>query len=182
MDMMDTAPAAKPAIIKPPVKVEVIQPPVNLRDKVTITTDGVDLDVLEKAEQVIANLTDSYLDWVEDDLRRVQELMEQIEATPIDAVKPLLRDLFTVVHDIKGQGGSFKFDLMTVIGKYLCRFIEAIEADPQPAHWPVMRVHVDALRLVLNDRLSGDGGAQGDRMLRGLAATINKTIGQIDLS
>jgi hypothetical protein len=182
MSSQDEASAATAVVIPPPVKVEVIHPPTNLRDKVSITADGVDLDVLEKAEQVIASLSTSYLEWVEEDLRKVQKLVEQIEAAAPEAVPPLLSDLYTVAHDIKGQGGSFNYHLMTAIGKYLCRFIEAIQTAPQASHWPVLRVHVDALRLIIAEKMEGDGGAEGDRMLRGLRAAITKTVGQIDLS
>lgn len=179
---MDNQEPVAAAIIKPPTKVEVIHPPTTLRDKVTISADGVNPELLEKAEQVIANLAPSYLDWVEEDLRRAQALLEQIEKCTGDDAKPLLTDLFTIVHDIKGQGGSFNYALMTAVGKYLCRFIEAIQNTPQPSHWPVLRVHVDTLRLIIGDRMEGDGGIAGDRILRGLAATITKTIGKIDLN
>lgn len=179
---MDNQQAVAATIIKPPKKVEIIHPPTSLRDKVTISADGVNPELLEKAEQVIAALAPSYLDWVEDDLRRAQALLEQIEGCSGDDAKPLLADLFTIIHDIKGQGGSFNYALMTAVGKYLCRFIEAIQNAPQPNHWPVLRVHVDTLRLIISERMEGAGGATGDRILRGLAATITKTIGQIDLN
>lgn len=181
MDTQD--PVASPAtIITPPVKAEVITPPTNLRDKVSISANGVNPEMLEKAEQVIASLSPSYLTWVEDDLRRAQAVLEKIETCSGDDAKPLLAELFTIVHDIKGQGGSFNYVLMTVVGKYLCRFIEAVQDAPRPSHWPVLRVHVDSLRLIISERMEGDGGATGDRMLRGLAAAITKTIGQIDLN
>ena len=53
-------------------KMEIINPPNTLKDKVREGGPGaVDLATLERAEKAIADMSDSYLEWVEEDLKRM---------------------------------------------------------------------------------------------------------------
>ncbi|MBC8241931.1 MAG: phosphorelay protein, partial [Alphaproteobacteria bacterium] len=48
-------------------KPQIITPPDTLKLKVAVGgSNAVDANALERAEQVIANMADSYLDWVEE--------------------------------------------------------------------------------------------------------------------
>lgn len=151
---------------------EVIQPPDTLKSKVSYSATGVDLAMLEKAEQIIAGLQGSYLEWVEEDLAKLQSFYDQLQARPGESAA-LLKEIFRVAHDVKGQGGSFGYDLMTVVGNHLCRFVEGL-TEVGDAEREVIRLHLDALRLIINERLEGTGGAAGDKMVSGLQAVIAK--------
>ncbi len=152
---------------------EIVEPPDTVQSKVTYSATGVDLSVLEKAEQIIAGLQDSYLEWVQEDLNKLQVIYDQLQAQP-DRSAALLKDLFRVAHDIKGQGGSFGYDLMTVVGNHLCRFIEGLTGDVGEAEMDVIKLHLDSLRLIIGRRLEGAGGAAGDKIVSGLQAVIAK--------
>ncbi|KJS34831.1 MAG: hypothetical protein VR70_16860 [Rhodospirillaceae bacterium BRH_c57] len=155
-------------------KPQFIQPPNHVKDKVSVTSNGIDFDTLEKAEQLIAGMQDSYLEWVDEDLRKLQALEAQL-----DGAGPRLqvfKDIYSISHDVKGQGGSFDYPLMTVIGNHLCRYIERLgDVEPSDKNVGVVKVHISALRLVIAQRMSGDGGKMGDNLIRGLEAAINKT-------
>ncbi len=154
-------------------KPEFIQPPNTLKDKVSITSNGVDLEALEQAELLIAGMQDSYLEWVEDDLKKITELYQQAVAE-VDNRTKLFGDIFSVSHDVKGQGGSFNYPLMTMIGNLLCRFLERREGEPKESHMAIIKVHIDAMRLVISRRMEGDGGRTGDNLIRGLNAAVEK--------
>ncbi|SIS86117.1 phosphorelay protein [Insolitispirillum peregrinum] len=157
-------------------KPEFIQPPSTLKDKVAITNDGVDLDALEQAELLIAGMQGSYLEWVEEDLKKIYALYAQAQQET-GSRKPVFKDIFSVAHDVKGQGGSFNYPLMTIIGNLLCRFLERLEAEdtePKDSHMAVVKVHIDAMRLVISQRMEGEGGRAGDNLVRGLNAALSK--------
>lgn len=154
-------------------KPEFIQPPTTLKDKVTVSANGVDLKALEQAEQLIAGMQDSYLEWVEDDLKKISGFYQQA-VSEVDNRAQLFDDIFSVSHDIKGQGGSFNYPLMTMIGNLLCRFLERREGDPKESHMAIIKVHIDAMRLVIAQRMEGDGGRAGDNLIRGLNAAVAK--------
>lgn len=155
-------------------KPQFIQPPDTLRNKVSVNDGGVDLETLEQAEALIAGMQDSYLEWVEEDLRKLKEMEARFEQPGVDR-KQVFEDIFGIAHDVKGQGGSFDYPLMTMIGNHLCRYIEKLEGEPNSKNVEVVKVHISALRLVIAQRMSGDGGKMGDNLMRGLEAAIAKT-------
>ena len=151
---------------------EVINPPNRLSAKVGIGGPGaVTPETLEKAEKVIVGMTGNYLEWVERDLVDLDEAYAALKADPGDRAN--LDRIFRLSHDIKGQGGSFGYLLMTAIGNELCRFIEACE-EVGPGQVDVVRLHIDAMKVVIGERLREDGGDRGEALLIGLQQVIDK--------
>lgn len=151
---------------------EIITPPNTLKNKVSFSPNGVDLDMLEKAEQIIASLQGNYLEWVVEDLNKLQAHYDRAMADPGNRAQAVA-DIFHVAHDVKGQGGSFGYHLMTAIGNQLCRFVENLP-EAGPAELDVIKLHIDAMRLIIAERLEGTGGTAGERMVAGLQAVIAK--------
>lgn len=154
-----------------------INPPNKLGSKVTIGGPGaVDEATLARAEQVITDMADSYLDWVKEDLIKLQSAFDALKTGGADSAAGL-DAIFQVAHDIKGQGGSFDYNLMTIIANQLCRFIEGLEGKSGPAEVEVIELHVNALQVVIAQALKGDGGAVGEQLLSGLEQVIAKRAG-----
>ena len=153
-------------------KVQFIRPPNTLRAKVIEGGPGaINPDVLEKAEQVIAGMADSYIEWAAEDAARLSAALAALGGADGDVEK--LRPIFQVAHDMKGQGGSFGYQLITVIGDKLCRFIETLERVGT-VEVDVIRLHVDSIQLVIAKRMKGDGGADGTTLLKGLELVVAK--------
>ena len=156
-------------------KLEIINPPNALKKKVgTGGAGAVDLEALERAEKVIAGMTGSYLEWVVEDLKKIDAAYAKLAAATGDR-KEEMNGVFQVSHDIKGQGGSFGYDLMTAIGNELCRLIE--KADKIGAgEVEATKLHIDAMKLVIGEDLKGNGGKQGEQMLSGLQKVCDKLL------
>jgi len=91
-------------------KLEIINPPNALKQKVGTGGPGaVDLEALERAEQVIAGMTDSYLEWVVEDLKKIEAAYNALASASGDG-REEMQAVFQVAHDIKGQGGSFGYE------------------------------------------------------------------------
>ncbi len=152
---------------------QIIRPPQTLQGKVDKGGPGaVDLDALAKAEEVIANLADDYLDWVREDFVRLEAAYDVlVSGNGDDAAN--LEALFQIAHDMKGQGGSFGYDLMTAIGDHMCRLLEKVDKDG-PLEIQMVRLHIDAMRVVITKELKGDGGAEGRQLMMGLALVGDK--------
>lgn len=154
-------------------KPEIIQVPNPLKNKVTYGPGGVDPAALERAEAVIADLKGDYLTWVQEDLQKLQAAYDKAAAASEGDRTKAMQDVFGVAHDIKGQGGSFGYQLVTVIGNQLCRFIEKRE-QYGIQEVEAVRLHIDAMRLVINKRMEGDGGRVGANLVAGLSAVLDK--------
>ncbi len=142
----------------------------NLKSKVKV--DGpkaVDQKVLARAEAVITDLASEYLEWVEGDLSKIQKAHANLMAAPTG--KEPLEIIYQISHGIKGQGGSFGYQLMTVLGDKLCLYIEKLE-DVGTQEVDIIRLHIDTMRLVIRKRIEGDGGKIGAELLNGLGSII----------
>lgn len=158
-------------------KPQIITPPNTLKAKVSVGgPNAVDLDALERAEQVIANMADSYLDWVEEDLKKISTAFDRLVEGSDDREKDLER-VFAVAHDMKGQGGSFGFELITAIGNNLCRLIDRFDDSVTPqVQNEAIRIHIEAMKLVISSRMKGDGGDQGTAILEGVQQMVLKLV------
>lgn len=147
-----------------------IQPPDTLNSKVRKVSGINAEDLLAAAEEEVGKLAASYTEWVEQDLRRLSEILVEAKRDSASR-KKLLEDLFLVAHDMKGQGGSFGYDLVTQIGNSLCRFLEKADVSEEAAFekaYRVMEAHVDALGVVIKQHVRGDGGDVGRQLVAGL--------------
>jgi len=155
---------------------EFIQPPHDLVLKAPLTPGGVDVEAIAKAEAMIANLQDDYLVWADEDTTKLEQACDVLTHDPLDP-EAAKAEVFHVAHDMKGQGGSFGYDLITVVGDQLCRFVEGLEGAPSRTEADVLRVHVETIRLILSKRMTGDGGQEGALLLDGLQQTVRKVTG-----
>ncbi len=154
-------------------KLEVINPPNVLKEKVGNGNMGaIDLEAIEKAEEVIASQADSYLDSVAEDLRKIDEAFKKLEAATGDRKEELM-GVFRESLNLKGQGGSFGYDLMTAIGNELCRLIEKLD-KAGPKEVEAIKLHIHSMKLVIGEDMKGDGGAAGEKMLAGLQQVCDK--------
>lgn len=155
-------------------ELEIINPPNSLKTKVKTGGPGaVNLDALERAEKVIANLSDSYLDWVQEDLKKISSAFDELKANG-GQDKKLLDNIFRISHDMKGQGGSFGYNLMTSVGNELCRMIEKMPATLTPSHVEAVGVYINSMKLIIAQRMKGDAGKTGEAMLSGLQKVSDK--------
>ena len=63
--------------------------------------------------------------------------------------------------------------MITLVGAQLCNFIES-RSFFEEQDMEVIRLHVDAMRMVVANKLEGDGGRPGQALLKGLQAVIAK--------
>lgn len=165
------------ASVKTVAVAEIYEQPNPLRAKVTYGPDGIDEKVLARAEAAIASLGEEFLGWIEQDVKAAQHKFDAISDLPEDERDHAMQELFTILHDMKGQGGSFGFPLVTSIANNLCRFMETRTSFGQ-AEMEAILLHISALRLVVAERLSGDGGTKGEKLLKGLELVLQKFAGK----
>ena len=81
--------------------------------------------------------------------RAVQEPERRIE---------MIRLIARIAHDIKGQGGSFGYPLMSQIAASLCDFCRRTP-NASATQLELVAVHADAMRSVMDGDRSDDGSA-----------------------
>jgi len=129
---------------------------------------------LANAQAAVADLADQYIGWVNEDLVRLETATAA--ATDGGLANPdRLRAIYDVAHDIKGQGSTFGYQLVTEIGALLCRYVHAAiekgRADPD-----VIAAHIAALHTVVDNRVQGDAGELGREILDALRGAALKSL------
>lgn len=153
---------------------EFIAPPTTLKDKVGDTPLSTeDLKAIERAQAVIAKLAERYVEVADADLSKLQAAAAAFQSDPANRARHLER-LFQIGHDMKGQGGSFGYPLITTIANQLCRFIERLGDDIGNNEAAVVMLHVDALKVVISSKMKDADASEAKALLKGLEMVITK--------
>ena len=78
--------------------------------------------------------------------------------------------------ELRGQGGTFGYPLISTFGKMLYdSTLEGCREDDNAVK--IVQAHVDSMRAVIREKISGDGGEIG----RELLASLKKAITALDV-
>lgn len=156
---------------------QIIHAPHNLK-KAKIGTGPAKLDpkVIERAERAMKSMEKDYAAWAQEDLTMLESAFKQFRAGSSDAAG-CLRTMFRVALDMKGQGASFGYQLITQIADLLASFLEAREALG-PFDCEVVAAHIAAMRAVFAQDVRGDGGMTGGALVDSLNKLIAKATAQ----
>ena len=156
-----------------------IQPPDFLKKKI-VKGQGMDAAVLEqRASDALAALQEEYVGQARDDLKQIEALLDQARDASAEERAALMATIHRVAHDLRGQAGTFGYDLVTIIGTSLCNYIDDAD-EVQAAQFKAVEIHVDAMKAVIAGQIQGDGGATGKALLSGMQAMVAKTLHKKD--
>lgn len=134
-----------------------------------LQNDGV--KIADKAEELsrqaadaISGLTEQYLVQSKEDLVIMKKLLVRARTAPDAKRFNLIRDkYFLKVHDMKGQGSTFGYPLLTEVGAYACDYLrhktEITDADLDLLD----KLTLDVERILKED-LTGMGGMAGSEI------------------
>jgi hypothetical protein len=171
-DSAKPAPADKS--VKPSGEAEFVTPPNYLKMKVG--TGGIDKEALKEAEIAVQVLGHKmYAKWADTDLDRMKETFERLKTTNLDDPAGI-RTMLRICWDMKGLGGTFGYPLVTTITHYLSNYLEhCLEHSEARVVPTIVTAHIDALNVVLTQKISGDGGVIGRELVIGLEKVVLKT-------
>jgi hypothetical protein len=128
--------------------------------------------VLARAQAAVADLAKTYAPNTLADLDRSATFLKRAREAP-EQRGAAVKDLYNIAHNIKGQGSSFGYPLVTRIGQSLCTLVRQ-EREFSDADLAVMQAHLDALRLILTKDIKGEGGAVGAKLAERLENMVGK--------
>lgn len=142
---------------------EVILPPNKLKKAVQKVKPGtkIDFDPVASAEAALAELSEDFTQWMEQEGKRLAIARDDVTAAGINSAN---RDiLFRAAHDIKGQAATFGYPLVAPVADSLCRLIEH---TPDMTQIPMSLIdqHVDAIRAIIHKNTRGDSNINAARL------------------
>jgi hypothetical protein len=157
-------------------KVQIIQPSGDLRKRAVNFKTGFGVVLSAGETQKLQNVVEKSSEkFVRDIGATLRKLREDLAALPEGELLTLemLQRVGKDAVDIKGLGGTFKFPLLTQIAKSLHDYVLQIKT---PSAWNAVIVghHIDALYVVLAQRITGFGGQIESELLAALRAASAK--------
>ncbi len=148
-----------------------VQPPHQISERVSGGGDISD-KMLSRAAAAVKRLSNQFTSLALDEINALSDLHQEAVANPEERTE-IVRKIFMVVHDLRGQGATFDYPLLTRIGSSLCTFTETLDTFGDK-EMQVIRVHIDALKAVMTHKVSGDGGPVGREIAQGLEIAVQK--------
>ena len=110
---------------------------------------AIDSEAVARAESIVASMSEEYLEWLRGDLDEPDKTLSEARGS-VRAVDQLRRK----AHDIRGQGGSFGFPLISQVADALHKVI--VSQDDILSE-TLARGLFEAFRLVVERQARGDG-------------------------
>jgi len=130
---------------------ELVIAPGSLRDKVKVTGSGpVDTGPIERAERALEQLSVAFDSWLKEEVGALTKARDAVREQGMS--EETRKELHRAAHDLKGQGETYGYPLITSVCSTLCKLLEsALKPDLIPLD--IIDHHVDAVRNMMNMKI-----------------------------
>ena len=151
--------------------------PNSLKDKVgggLIGPAEIPEDLLHEAEEQMERGADDFSVWALEYVKELSELCKSALADESGTGRgKIFADINLLALELRGQGGTFGYPLITTFGKSLYD-ATANGCNEDDVAVEIVKSHVDAMGAVLREKVEGDGGEIGRALLASLQMAIEK--------
>lgn len=132
-------------------------------------------EVLARAQAAVEDLAKGYTSWAKADVERARKALEAALGDEPQRAQHV-EELFRVAHDLKGQGASFGYPLMTRLADSLCKLTRDRKRSYETRHLDLAKSHLDAMQLVLTKEIKGEGGQIGADLAAKLKSRVEEAL------
>ncbi|WP_421779687.1 hypothetical protein [Kiloniella litopenaei] len=156
------------------MEVKLHMPTNNLKPKVP-SEGGPELeDIVEKAENALSEMEGDYEVLVADEIANINEFLLQAKSNHDECADRII-EIHRISHNIKGQAATFSYPLLSLAAKSLCHFIQE-NAEKAGERLDLIEAHVNTMRIILTQKLKGDGGQEGQGLITALEQAVGKIL------
>jgi len=149
-----------------------------LKSRVKVTGSGdVNTDVIKKAEDNLKRLSTQFDIWLEDEIIRLKHTRDDVKKNGL--VPPYDEKLYNVCHDLKGQGETFGYPMVSTICGNLCKLIDAA---PERAKLPIEIIdnHIDAVSNIGKNKIKVATDAKSLNVVNRLQEVVQEFVDYVD--
>jgi len=139
---------------------QVLNPPNLLKSKVG--TGGFEMGAVERAEKVVESLRGEFEEIAKGEVVKLVAAATALLAAPSDIKKR--QEVYMIAHELRGQGGSYGYPLVTRFGDQLCRYLDSTDSLDAKS-LIIVKAAADAIAVVINAKVAGDGGDTGRQLV-----------------
>jgi chemotaxis protein histidine kinase CheA len=152
-------------------KTSIIRPRRHISQKVPKSGGPTPDKAILRALNAAEDLMGSYQGWAVDDLADLWHKFQAIEHREVRQSE--ISEMFDITHEIRGQGGTFGFDLISHISDSLCKFMDG-RKTLESVEFDVIKVHILAMKAVFKQNLKGRQPELAGQLSELLLALRNK--------
>lgn len=145
---------------------EEIEPVNNLGAKFGLDGEAsIPKDLIARAEAAVRALSQQYPALVQSEIERARVAAATLAAAKSpESARQAAGKVFELAHDLKGQGGSYGYPLVSSIAASLCELSQKAKTfDAQLSE--AVNVHINAIALVIKKMIKNPEDAEGKRLV-----------------
>lgn len=163
-------------------KIQIFQPSSSLAKKVTLVDDETTKNAIKQAENFMETQKINYPAWLDDDLKNLKNTFKKINPNSNNQQKNLLNDIFKISLEIKGQGGTYGYPLISYVADNICTLLDSVSKISKE-DIEIIRIHIDLLSIIAKNRIKDIPNNQKTKqILNGLDKIIKNRIKSLNLS
>ncbi len=140
-----------------------IKPPNVLKKKVG--TGGIDESLLERGQEAINTTEFDFAPYAMQFLKQLSEFARDAKSN--DNFKAAKEKMIGPVMQLKANGGMFRYQLVSDVADIALQFLEAVD-EANTDTFDVIRAHENTIKIIINNKLKGDGGREGYALIKEL--------------
>ena len=131
---------------------------------------------LHRAERALSALKDQYMEWVHRDLDLLHETLEGgLDDDDPARREEVIQQLRRLSHDMRGQGGTFGYPLVSQVAGALNEVLKLPHLSAERLV-RLIRLHADVIKRILDNRIEGEGGKAGPKIIERLNTLTEATL------
>ena len=129
-------------------------------------------DILAQAETALQRESAGFVSWGKRYLEKLSTQVEMAKEQDKDRSSNF-EEINLVAHELRGQGGTFGYPLITLFAKSLYESTKA-PCKTDDTALEIAKAHIDTMRAVIREEIEGDGGELGQQLFKSLKLAIAK--------
>ena len=132
--------------------------------------------IIDAAQDRIRRLVGDYADWAKRYITSMSDSLSALEigGWPEKGNAGHVANINRIAHELRGQSGTFDYQLVTSFGKSLYKTTMDNEIEITEGYHELIAAHIDAIRNVFRNRITGDCGQVGKALLREIEGAVQK--------
>ena len=165
---------------KEPNQVFLFRLPNRLRGKVGGTghkgKGELPVEALHEADDTLHRNSFEFHDWALGYLATMSKVCDKALSVPEARRRKPFELINSIAHELRGQGGTFGYPLITTVGKMLYE-ITSFSCSTDETAIRIIKAHIDTMRVVFREKITGDGDEVGRQLIK----TLTRVIEQVSL-
>lgn len=156
--------------------VRVLPPDFAIKKKIGMNVNLQEIFTPERiaaAQKTIDDTQAEFVDWATKDLVELEHIYRNIAANPDEAAEARMEKIRKIAFSLKCQAGTFGYPLGSEVAHSLYKYTSANGAFTKETT-VVLRKHIDALQVILQQNIQGEGGKMGDELMASLEKLVQK--------